>query len=172
MAISRAAVVDANFQRFVAERACQEPRFDLDSFVHDETRLTARRAIELFEAQVESRTLDLLSRELKTRGESFYTIGGSGHEGNAALGAQLTDADMAFLHYRSGAFFCARAKQSPGPAGPFDVLLGVVASADEPIAGGRHKVFGSVALGIPPQTSTIASKPLAQGLGARRRTGP
>ena len=46
-----------------------------------------------------------------------------------------------------------------------DVLLGLVAAADEPIAGGRHKVFGHPRLHIIPQTSTIASHlPRALGL--------
>jgi 2-oxoisovalerate dehydrogenase E1 component len=40
-----------------------------------------------------------------------------------------------------------------------------VAAAAEPISGGRHKVFGSVPLNIPPQTSTIASH-LPKALGA------
>jgi len=126
--------------------------------------MPARDAIRLFEAQVESRLLDLLSRDLKRRGESFYTIGSSGHEGSAAIADALLPGDMAFLHYRSGAFYCARAAATPGVDGPFDVLLGAVASADESIAGGRHKVFGSVALHIPPQTSTIASH-LPKALG-------
>ncbi len=38
-----------------------------------------------------------------------------------------------------------------------DNMLAMVASADDPIAGGRHKVFGSRKLWVPPQTSTIAS---------------
>jgi 2-oxoisovalerate dehydrogenase E1 component len=51
-----------------------------------------------------------------------------------------------------------------------------VASSDEPIAGGRHKVFGSVELWIPPQTSTIASHlPKAVGaafmMGRQKRVG-
>ena len=37
------------------------------------------------------------------------------------------------------------------------MLLGLVAAAEEPIAGGRHKVFGHPALAVIPQTSTIAS---------------
>ena len=46
-----------------------------------------------------------------------------------------------------------------------DVLLGLVAAAAEPIAGGRHKVFGHPELHIIPQTSTIASHlPRATGL--------
>lgn len=126
--------------------------------------LSARDALRLFEAQVESRHLDLLARALKARGLGYYTIGGSGHEGNAAVGGSLEQGDLSFLHYRSGAYFCARAALGPGPSGTFDVLRGMLAAADEPIAGGRHKVFGSVDLGIPPQTSTIASH-LPKALG-------
>jgi len=118
----------------------------------------------LLSTQFESRVLDLISREMKREQASFYTIGSAGHEGNAAVAAALRSDDMAFLHYRSGAFFCTRAALTPGPEGPFDVLLGVTASADEPIAGGRHKVFGSVNLAMPPQTSTIASH-LPKALG-------
>lgn len=44
-----------------------------------------------------------------------------------------------------------------GVDGLRDVLLGLVAATDEPIAGGRHKVFGRHDLHIIPQTSTIAS---------------
>ena len=36
-------------------------------------------------------------------------------------------------------------------------MLGVTAASDEPIAGGRHKVFGHHDLAVIPQTSTIAS---------------
>ena len=164
MAISRAAVVDRNFLDTVRSRPPAPARSDLDAPVRPGTRLTARRALELFEAQVESRLLDLVSREMKTRGQSFYTIGSSGHECNAAVAGASRNDDMAFLHYRSGAFFLARANAHPGPEGAFDVLLGVTASAEEPIAGGRHKVFGSVSLNIPPQTSTIASQ-LPKALG-------
>ncbi|MFC8904781.1 thiamine pyrophosphate-dependent enzyme, partial [Micromonospora sp. NPDC057140] len=47
-----------------------------------------------------------------------------------------------------------------------DVLRGMVASAREPIAGGRHKVFGRADLAIVPTTSTIASHlPRAVGAG-------
>ena len=51
------------------------------------------------------------------------------------------------------------------PPGVFELLLSLAASADDPIAGGRHKVFGSVEWGVPPQTSTIASHlPKAVGM--------
>lgn len=164
MAVNRAAIVDANFSTFVRSRAPAPLRSDLDSAVRSGTGLTGRDALRLFEAQIESRHLDVLARELKTTQQSFYTIGSSGHEGNAAVAGATRSDDMAFLHYRSGAFFCARAAATPGPEGPLDVLLGIVASADEPVSGGRHKVFGSSRLAIPPQTSTIASH-LPKALG-------
>jgi len=166
MAVNRAAVVDQKFREAVASMPAiaARARADWDQPVRDGTGLSARRAVKLFEAQVESRTLDLLSRELKVTGNSFYTIGSSGHEGNAAVADQLKQGDLSFLHYRSGAFYCTRAVNTPGQTGALDVLLGVVASSDEPIAGGRHKVFGSVEMGIPPQTSTIASQ-LPKALG-------
>ena len=74
--------------------------------------------------------------------------------------------DPALLHYRSGAFYLARAAQARPPHdGVTDMLLGVVAAASEPIAGGRHKVFGHPDLNVIPQTSTIASQlPRAVGL--------
>lgn len=119
----------------------------------------------LFESQAQSRQLDYAARWLKDRGDGFYTIGSSGHEGNAAVARALRPTDPALLHYRSGAFFVERARQVPGSTPLLDVLLGCAASTDEPIAGGRHKVFGSRPLWIPPQTSTIASHlPKAVGM--------
>ncbi|MGW4370182.1 thiamine pyrophosphate-dependent enzyme [Nocardia takedensis] len=120
--------------------------------------------LELFEAQAISRHLDLAARELGRSGRGYYSIGSSGHEGNAALAAALRVTDPALLHYRSGALFAHRAARVG--ADPIrDVLLGVVAAAADPISGGRHKVFGSVAAHVIPQTSTIASHlPRALGL--------
>src|SRR5689334_23976287 len=114
-------------------------------------------ALQLFEAQLASRHLDLAARWLRSFGEGFYTIGSSGHEGNAALAAAVRPTDPALLHYRSGAFYVERARQVPESTPLMDILLGLVAAASEPIAGGRHKVFGNKALSIIPQTSTIAS---------------
>jgi len=129
-------------------------------------RLTAARCLELFDAQLASRHLDLAAGELRSRGAGFYTIGSSGHEGNAGVAAALRLTDPALLHYRSGAFYMVRAAQADPPRdGVTDVLLGMVAAAAEPIAGGRHKVFGHRDLNIIPQTSTIASHlPRAVGL--------
>ncbi len=119
--------------------------------------LTARVCLALFDVQLGSRHLDLAARWLRAQGRGYYTIGSSGHEGNAAVAAALRPTDPALLHYRSGAFFLARAALVDGREPLRDVLLGLVAATDEPISGGRHKVFGRHDLHIIPQTSTIAS---------------
>ena len=109
--------------------------------------------VELFDLQVASRHCDLAARWLRGQGKGYYTIGSSGHESNAAVGMALRADDPALLHYRSGGFYLSRA----GLGGVRDVLAGVVASTEEPISGGRHKVFGRHDLAVIPQTSTIAS---------------
>ncbi len=157
MAVNRAGIVDHNFITGVQALQPAPRREDLDAPVRAGARCTARQALEIFESMMSSRLLDLEARELKNRNQGFYTIGSSGHEGNASVAAALRPTDPAFLHYRSGGFFVQRARQVPATTPLFDVLLGIVASKDEPIAGGRHKVFGSAPLWIPPQTSTIAS---------------
>ncbi|MBC2640564.1 MULTISPECIES: thiamine pyrophosphate-dependent enzyme [unclassified Rhodococcus (in: high G+C Gram-positive bacteria)] len=119
--------------------------------------LSVQGTLDLFDAQLGSRHLDLAARWLRSRGKGFYTIGSSGHEGNAAVAAALRPTDPALLHYRSGGFFLARARQVDGSDPLRDVLLGLVAATEEPISGGRHKVFGRHDLGIIPQTSTVAS---------------
>src|SRR3990170_3307120 len=119
--------------------------------------ISPERMLELFDSQLGSRHLDLAARWLRERDRGFYTIGSAGHEGNAAVAAALRPTDPALLHYRSGAFYLQRARQVPGHEPLRDVLLGLVAAAEEPISGGRHKVFGHQALAVVPQTSTIAS---------------
>jgi 2-oxoisovalerate dehydrogenase E1 component len=121
--------------------------------------------IGLFRSQVISRHLDRIARRLQARGEAFYTIGSSGHEGNAAIAAAFRVNDMAFLHYRDAAFQIERARQAGVTSVVEDMLLSFTASADDPISGGRHKVLGSKPLFIPPQTSTIASH-LPKAVGA------
>ena len=110
----------------------------------------------LWRAQIASRNCDFAARWLQKEGRSFYTIGSAGHESNAAVALALRPTDPALLHYRSGAFYLARAAQL-GRDGVPDVMFGVTAATDEPIAGGRHKVFGHHDLAVIPQTSTIAS---------------
>nr|WP_221235275.1 thiamine pyrophosphate-dependent enzyme [Sphingopyxis panaciterrulae] len=138
--------------------------------------LSRAAATDIFLSQLTSRQMDRLSRALQARGEGFYTIGSSGHEGNAAVAAALRVTDMAFLHYRSNAFQLQRARQMPGLTPNWDMLLSFAASSEDPISGGRHKVIGSRPLAIPPQTSTIASHlPKAVGaafsIGIARRLG-
>ena len=120
---------------------------------------------ELFAAQLRSRELDLAARRLQRQGRGFYTISSAGHEANALVALALRPTDPALLHYRSGGFYCARATQVPGATPIRDVLQGLLGAAGEPIAGGRHKVFGHGDLSVIPQTSTIASHlPRAVGL--------
>ena len=134
-------------------------------------------AVATYRAACLSRALDRTSRAMQKAGQGFYTIGSSGHEGLAAVAVALRPTDMAFLHYRDAAFQIARAGQVPGQTIAWDMLLSFAASSEDPISGGRHKVLGSRALMIPPQTSTIASHlPKAVGaaysIGAARRNRP
>lgn len=121
--------------------------------------------LDLFDAQLHSRHLDFAGLALREQGRGYYTIGSSGHEGNVAIADCLEATDPALLHYRSGAFFLRRAKRMNYPHGVRDVLRGMTAARSEPIAGGRHKVFGGAPLNVPPQTSTIGSHlPKAVGM--------
>jgi 2-oxoisovalerate dehydrogenase E1 component len=111
VAVDRAPLLDRRFLDGLDGLASGPPgdlRLGLDAPIRAGSRLTARAAIELFDAQVASRHLDFAARALRARGEGFYTIGSSGHEGNAAVAAALSPSDPSFLHYRSGAFFVAR----------------------------------------------------------------
>lgn len=160
--LDRASVVDEQFLKRVRKGDFPRP-LSVTSPLQAE--LDKKSAIDLFDSQIKSRLLDLIARQLKEKGLSFYTIGSSGHEGNAVFGQVFRKTDMAFLHYRSGAFYLQRAKQLAGIDGVNDILLSLVAASCDPISGGRHKVLGSLPLNIPPQTSTIASH-LPKALGA------
>ncbi|MFB9472745.1 thiamine pyrophosphate-dependent enzyme [Nonomuraea salmonea] len=135
--------------------------------IRDGTSLTGAQCRTLYRRQLDSRLLDIAARWLRERDEGHYTIGSAGHEGNAAVAAALRPDDPALLHYRSGAFYLTRSEQAGRlpEQGIRDVLMGLTAAADEPIAGGRHKVFGHPDLAVIPQTSTIASHlPRAAGV--------
>ncbi|GAA3429598.1 thiamine pyrophosphate-dependent enzyme [Streptosporangium nondiastaticum] len=150
--------VETHFAEAVTALTAGTPRDPLLP-VREGTTLTGARCRELFEFQLGSRLLDVTARRLREQGEGFYTIGSAGHEGNAAVAAALRPTDPALLHYRSGAFYLARSAMAGRlpEEGLRDVLLGLTAAAEEPIAGGRHKVFGHPELAVIPQTSTIAS---------------
>jgi 2-oxoisovalerate dehydrogenase E1 component len=119
--------------------------------------LTVGQALELFEDQLRSRALDVAARQMKQSGASYYTISSAGHENNAVLGTILRQTDPAFLHYRSGGFMMSRYRYGRSVDPVLDVLHSLAASSADPIAQGRHKVWGSRQLWVPPQTSTIAS---------------
>ena len=113
---------------------------DLPGAIRAGSALTGERCLELFDAQLASRHLDLAARWLRKRKAGFYTIGSSGHEGNAAVAAALRGDDPALLHYRSGGFYCSRSAQLAGPGSSDavrDILRGVAASTSEPISSSR-----------------------------------
>ncbi|WP_101339653.1 dehydrogenase E1 component subunit alpha/beta [Cereibacter azotoformans] len=165
----RSLIVHENFLSRVKAR-------DLPAGAPPTPGLAPHEMVALFRSQCLSRALDRTSRAMQKAGQGFYTIGSSGHEGMAAVAHALRPTDMAFLHYRDAAFQIARAAQL-GQSIARDMLLSFASSSEDPISGGRHKVLGSKALAIPPQTSTIASHlPKAVGaaysLGLARRRPP
>ena len=113
--------------------------------------------LELFDSQMVSRQLDLMARVKRLENKVFYTIGSSGHEGNALVGRLTRHTDPAFLHYRSGGFMAERYRKIEGLDFVRDTCLSFAASKADPASGGRHKVWGSKPLWVLPQTSTIAS---------------
>lgn len=158
----RAEIVHENFLARVS--ACDFPVRGSDVSL-EQSGLSQQAFIDLFRSQIISRHLDRTARKLQARGEAFYTIGSSGHEGSAAIAAAFRVGDMAFLHYRDAAFQIERARKAGTASIIEDMLLSFTASSDDPISGGRHKVLGSKPLFIPPQTSTIASH-LPKAVGA------
>src|ERR1700677_4032546 len=165
---NRAEIVDQNFTEFVQQwqgdvRA--KPREDEP--VLPGSALDARGFRELLESQIISRHLDLMARVLRVQNKVFYTIGSSGHEGNAMVARLTRHTDPAVLHYRSGAFMPERSRKLPAMDPIVDWALSSAASKDDPASGGRHKVWGSKPLWVLPQTSTIASHlPKALGTAA------
>ena len=155
---NRAEIVDQNFTEFVNHWQGEPGAAPADDApVLPGSELDARGFRELFESQLVSRHLDLMARVLRVKNKVFYTIGSSGHEGNAMVARLARHTDPAFLHYRSGAFMAERSRQLPGIDPVRDSALSFAASKEDPAAGGRHKVWGSKPLWVLPQTSTIAS---------------
>jgi 2-oxoisovalerate dehydrogenase E1 component len=162
---NRAQVVDQNFSEFVREYSGPRGRAPgPDAPVLPGSLCTVRDFLDLFESQLISRHLDLMARVLRVQNKVFYTIGSSGHEGNAMVARLTRHTDPAFLHYRSGAFMAERFRKLPGMDPVMDSALSFAASKDDPASGGRHKVWGSKPLWVLPQTSTIASH-LPKALG-------
>ncbi len=176
MSIQRVQAVESRLDDYLDGASAASPALRPTDPVRPGSSLSVRDALELFEDQCASRALDVTARELKTTGRSFYTISSAGHEQNALLGRLLRTTDPCFLHYRSGGLMMARARKQDGSTPIFDTLLSLCASAEDPVSGGRHKVWGSRDQWVPPQTSTIASHvPKATGmafaLSRARRVG-
>ncbi len=162
---NRAEIVDQNFIEYVQLWQGEGGAAPRDRApVLPGSALDARGFRELFESQLISRHLDLMARVLRVQNKVFYTIGSSGHEGNAMVARLTRHTDPAFLHYRSGGFMAERFRKIPGMDPVLDSALSFAASKDDPASGGRHKVWGSKPLWVLPQTSTIASH-LPKALG-------
>lgn len=163
--VNRAKVCDDNFIEFVANwSGTVEARPAPHEPVLEGSACSAEDFLALFDSQLASRHLDLMARVLRVQQKVFYTIGSSGHEGNAMVARLTRHTDPAFLHYRSGGFMAERFRKLPGMDPVMDSALSFAASAEDPISGGRHKVWGSKPLWVLPQTSTIASH-LPKALG-------
>ena len=163
--LNRAEICDQNFIEFVRDwDGKARTAAAMDQPVLPGSACSAADFLDLFESQLVSRHLDLMARVLRVRNKVFYTIGSSGHEGNAMVARLTRHTDPAFLHYRSGAFMAERFRKLPGMDPVMDSALSFAASKDDPASGGRHKVWGSKPLWVLPQTSTIASH-LPKALG-------
>lgn len=152
----RAAALDDAFVRRVTAGDWPETR-PLDD------RLPPDTLADFFDTQLMVRHLDLMAR--RTKGDTFYSIASSGHDGMAALAYASRPTDMAFLHYRDAAFCIQRRKAVNGASPLYDMVLSYAASREDPVSGGRHKVLGGADIYVPPQTSTIASH-LPKAVGA------
>ena len=163
--LNRAEICDRNFVEFVEQwHGSPLPAPAPQEAVLPGSACTAADFLALFESQLVSRHLDLMARVLRVKNKVFYTIGSSGHEGNAMVARATRHTDPAFLHYRSGGFMAERFRKLPGMDPVMDSALSFAASAEDPASGGRHKVWGSKPLWVLPQTSTIASH-LPKALG-------
>ena len=163
--LNRAEICDQNFTEFVQEwNGVVDAKPAPGEAVLEGSALDAQSFVELLESQLVSRHLDLMARVLRVQNKVFYTIGSSGHEGNAMVARLTRHTDPAFLHYRSGAFMAERFRKLPGMDPIMDSALSFAASSEDPASGGRHKVWGSKPLWVLPQTSTIASH-LPKALG-------
>ena len=134
--LNRAEICDVNFTEFVKHwNGGADARPTAGEPVLDGSALDARGFLDLFESQLISRHLDLMARVLRVQNKVFYTIGSSGHEGNAMVARLTRHTDPAFLHYRSGGFMAERFRKLPGMDPIMDSALSFAASKDDPASG-------------------------------------
>jgi 2-oxoisovalerate dehydrogenase E1 component len=131
--------------------------------------------MELFEAQVTSRWLDVGGRRMRAAGVGQVSVASAGHEGNAMVAMGLRSNDPALLHHRSGAFYLARTALAGLEDGILDLALGLAGSSDTPAGGGRHPGVAHPDVAILPPSPTVAGHlPRAVGLAwtiGRQRRG-
>src|SRR5690606_41943506 len=101
--LNRAEICDVNFSEYVRAwdgtprraPAAGEP-------VLPGSALDAAAFLELFEPQLVRRHLDLMARVPRVQNKGFYTIGSSGHEGNAMVARAPRPRGPACVHCPSG----------------------------------------------------------------------
>ena len=79
---NRAEILDINFSEKLKSGSLPK---SITRISISDLGLRASDIISIFESQVFSRHMDIKARELKEKGECFYTIGSSGHESNAVF---------------------------------------------------------------------------------------
>ena len=92
---NRAEIIDNNFITYLKNDNLPTLKADIKL---SQTNTTSSELISIFESQVLTRHMDLKARLLKDEGKCYYTIGSSGHEGNAVFGKIFPYTDTAFLH--------------------------------------------------------------------------
>ena len=80
---NRAEIIDHNFLESLKNNINFK---NVEKISLSELGLSKSKVISIFESQIFSRHMDIKARELKEKGECFYTIGSSGHESNAVFG--------------------------------------------------------------------------------------
>lgn len=112
--VNRAEVCDANFIEFVRDWNGTSAARGVhpSASITPDSLCTREDFVQLFDSQLVSRHLDLMARVLRVKNKVFYTIGSSGHEGNAMVARLTRHTDPAFLHYRSGGFMAERFRQA------------------------------------------------------------
>ena len=90
---NRAEIIDNNFITYLKNDNLPTLKTDIKL---SQTNTTSSELISIFESQVLTRHMDLKARLLKDEGKCYYTIGSSGHEGNAVFGKVFPYTDTAF----------------------------------------------------------------------------
>ncbi len=67
-----------------------------------------KQLLALYRAMITARQIDQVELELNNRGEAFFHVAGTGHEGTAVLAPLLHAEDWLLCHYRDKALMLAR----------------------------------------------------------------